>query len=151
VVTEGEEADDALGIAQTQLGPLESVIITQDKDLDMIPGLKYNFVEDETYSVTPEQGHYNFCMQLLTGDATDNIPGLPRIGKAKAKAALEGIETEDLMAAVMQMYQAHAPTEDWYEYLREQGKLLWIRQEPGQDWEPPEIPAEMEISDVSMY
>jgi hypothetical protein len=142
IVSEGEEADDALGIAQCQLGPTESVIITQDKDLDMIPGLKYDFVQDEAYSVTPEQGLYNFHIQLLMGDATDNIPGLPGIGKAKAKAALKGVELDEQMEVVMQMYQAHTPDKlEWFEYLREQGQLLWIRQKPDQMWEPPESTA----------
>jgi len=152
IVTSGEEADDALGIAQVKLGPTESVIITQDKDLDMIPGLKYDFVKDVPYSITPEQADYNFAVQLMMGDSTDNIPGLPGIGIGKAKKALEGVEPEDQMGVVMQMYQAHSPTEDWYEYLREQGKLLWIRREPEQMWEPPEIEAAaFEVGEVSMY
>ena len=152
VISEGEEADDALGIHQTSIGPNESVIISQDKDLDMIPGLKYDFVEDETYSVTEEQAMHNFYMQLLMGDTTDNIPGLPKIGKAKAKKALEGVEVEDQMGVVMQMYERHAPQADWYEYLREQGKLLWIRRVAGEIWEPPSIEAAgLEVPEVSMY
>ena len=41
-----EEADDLLGIAQTKYGPEDSVIVSLDKDLDQIPGFKYNFVKE---------------------------------------------------------------------------------------------------------
>ena len=138
VVSDGEEADDAMGIAQTRIGPLESVIVTLDKDLDMIPGLKYNFVNRVPYSITEDQGHYNFCKQLLTGDSTDNIPGLPKIGHAKAAKLLENIPQEDMMLEVALAYMRHAPKDDWLEYLREQGQLLWIRQQPNEMWEPDE-------------
>lgn len=153
VTSEGEEADDVMGYTQCALGPLDSVIVTQDKDLDMIPGLKYDFVHDEGYSVTEEQAMYNFHIQLLMGDSTDNIPGLQGIGKAKARKALEGVDPAEHMATVMQMYQAHSPKpDDWYEYLREQGKLLWIRREPDQMWEPPEVDlTQFEQAEASMY
>lgn len=152
VVSDGDEADDQLGIAQCRIEPLESIIITQDKDLDMIPGLKYDFVEDEGYSVTEDQAEYNFCVQLLMGDSTDNIPGLPGIGKAKAKKALEGVEPEGRMAVVMQMYEAHSPVAGWYAYLAEQGLLLWIRRVPGEVWSPPVIDETLyEESLGSMY
>jgi DNA polymerase-1 len=151
VVSEGEEADDALGIAQCTEGPLDSIIITQDKDLDMIPGLKYDFVQDESYSITEEQAWYNFCIQMLMGDATDNIPGLPGIGKQKAKKALAGLDHGELWHGVTAMYIAHAG-EDWWEYMREQGKLLWIRREPDEIWEPPECePDDLVPKEVSMY
>jgi hypothetical protein len=150
-VAVGEEADDLLGIDQTRIGPMDSVIVTLDKDLDMIPGLKFDFVERMAYSVTPKQAEYNFALQLLMGDATDNIPGLPGIGKAKGRKLLEGVETEDLMETVKQIYQAHVTDKDWFEYLREQGQLLWIRREPEQMWEPPPFVEEDLGEELSLY
>lgn len=130
-----EEADDLLGIAQTKYGPLDSVIISLDKDLDQIPGLKYNFMHDVRYNVTDQEAVYNFYQQLLTGDSTDNIPGLPGIGPGKAKKALHGLEKEDeLLDECCRMYQIHSGKEDWETYMKEQGQLLWIRREPGQLW-----------------
>lgn len=150
-VSEGEEADDLLGIDQCRIGPTESVIVTLDKDLDMIPGLKFDFVEREAYSVTEEQADYNFALQLLMGDSTDNIPGLQGIGKAKAKKYLDGVPREDLMEVVKQCYQAHVTHCDWYEYLKEQGQLLWIRREPGQMWEPPVFADDAVGEELSMF
>lgn len=132
-----EEADDLMGIMQTKAGPHDSIIITLDKDLDQVPGLKYNWHHDVRYDIKPEQAIYNFHLQLMSGDSTDNIPGLPGIGPGKAKKALHGLETEaEQMAEVCRMYQIHSGKEDWKEYLIEQGRLLWIRREEGEMWTP---------------
>lgn len=134
-----EEADDLLGINATKYGPHEAIIISLDKDLDQIPGLKYNWLHDVHYDVTPERAMYNFHMQLLTGDSTDNIPGLPGIGPGKAAKALHGMDTAmEQIQEVERMYQVHSGKEDWEKYLLEQGQLLWIRRFEGQMWEPPE-------------
>jgi len=136
-----EEADDLMAIEATK--DPEAIIITLDKDLDQVPGPKYNWVKDVHYEVTDKQAEYNFVMQLLTGDTTDNIPGLPGIGPGKAAKALHGLETfTEQMEEVMRMYQIHSGKEDWREYLIEQGRLLFIRREPGQMWLPPEIVAD---------
>jgi len=136
---ENEEADDLLGIWQTELGPHESVIISLDKDLDQIPGLKYNWLHDVHYDVTPERAIYNFHMQIMTGDTTDNIVGLPGIGTGKAAKALHGMETEEAqMEEVIRMFQIHSGKEDWAEYLLEMGRLVWIRRESDQLWDVPD-------------
>ena len=151
---EDEEADDLMGIAQTKAGPEDSIIISLDKDLDQIPGLKYNFMHNVHYNVTQQQADYNFCMQLMTGDTTDNIPGLPGIGPGKAAKALHGLETDygAMMEEVVRQYQIHSGKEDWKAYMIEQGQLLWIRREPDQLWQPPEIPEEeaYEIGDLTL-
>jgi len=139
IVADNEEADDLLAIYQTKLGPHESIIITIDKDLDQVPGLKYNFMHNIGYDVDQKQGDYSFCTQLLTGDSTDNIPGLPKVGPTTAAKILHGLETyQEMMEEVARQYQMRASAEDWYEYMLEQGRLLWIRREPDQMWEPPE-------------
>lgn len=135
-IADYEEADDLLAIEQTS-DPKGTVLCSLDKDLDQVPGLKYNFTQDRLYEVKPEQAHYNFHMQLMTGDSTDNVPGLPGIGPGKAAKALHGINDPfEQLQEVWRMYQIHSGTEDPWEYLREQGKLVYIRREPGEDWEP---------------
>lgn len=138
-VAENEEADDLLGIHQTKYGPDDSIILSLDKDLDQVPGLKYNWMHEVRYNVTPQQADYNFCMQLLTGDTTDNIPGLLGIGPGKAAKMLHGLEDsyEKMMEEVYNQYEIHSKKQDWEEYLKEQGQLLWIRRHPGEMWEPP--------------
>ena len=46
------EADDALAWNQTS----KTIICTIDKDLDMIPGMHYNFINNKAYSVTELEG-----------------------------------------------------------------------------------------------
>lgn len=135
IEAEYEEADDLLGIWQTKEGPENSIIISLDKDLDQIPGLKFNWVNNVHYNITPDEAMYNFHLQLMTGDTTDNIPGLPGIGPGKAAKALHGLETHDeQLAECARMYQIHSGKEDWLEYMCEQGDLLWIRRHPGELW-----------------
>jgi hypothetical protein len=141
-VAEGEEADDLLGIEQTRLGD-NSIIVTLDKDLDQIPGMKHNFMYDRTYEVTPEQAATNFHIQLLMGDTTDNIPGLPGIGIGKARKALHGLSgASEELSEVCRQYQIHSGKENWQEYLLEQGNLLHIRRYPGESWYCKEIDQE---------
>ncbi len=128
VIVDGIEADDAIGILATKHP--DSVILTIDKDLDMIPGKHYNFVKKLWYDISPVAAIYNFYRQLLTGDRTDNIPGLTGIGPKRADKILDGCVTEEeLYNACLEAYEGNL------EYMKEQGDLLWIRQnERQQAW-----------------
>jgi len=128
-VAQGIEADDALGIAQCK-GDVETVIVSIDKDLDMIPGYHYNPTHDLTYEVSEADAMMCFASQLLTGDSTDNIPGLPGVGPVAAERALGGLNTNELLEACARMYASKSGREDWFEYLIEQARLLWILREP---------------------
>jgi hypothetical protein len=140
--SEDEEADDHMGYEHYEdwlHDPHSSVIATIDKDLDMIPGLHYNFVKKETYYVTPEQGIWWFYRQCLTGDTTDNIPGIDGVGPVRAARILPPVGTPELglYGTVLQEY-AKAFGDTAEARLLEVGRLLWIRRLPGQWWNPPE-------------
>ena len=62
IMTEGEEADDAVAIASTKGNYW---IVHVDKDLDQLPGWHYNPVKDEEYYVTEFEGLYSFYKQIL--------------------------------------------------------------------------------------
>lgn len=108
VESDGCEADDLLGIEQTayEAAGVESMIVSIDKDLDMIPGWHYspeitrkNVVvrEAREYLVSPVEGLQFFYRQLLTGDPTDNIKGVVGVGKQNATRLLGGITLEHEM------------------------------------------------------
>jgi hypothetical protein len=143
VTSEDEEADDVMAYehyASWLRDPYESVIATIDKDLDMIPGLHYNFVTGNSYEITPEQGIYNFYKQCLTGDTTDNIPGIAKVGPVRAAKILEGAGgtgEAHLFGAVRQAY-IDSYGDDWAARLLEVGRLLWIRRHPNEWWNFPE-------------
>jgi 5'-3' exonuclease len=128
VVVSGMEADDAIGIDATTAA--KSLIVTIDKDLLMIPGYHYNFVTKSFSTVTTFEADRNFFQQMLSGDAIDNIPGIPMVGKIKAKKALAGAKTrEELEAIVRAEYKVHHLSENYYNEMHD---LLWIRRENGE-------------------
>ena len=123
-IVNGQEADDALGIAQTE----DTIICSIDKDLLMIPGRHYNFVKDEFITVTPDSGMRHFYMQCLTGDRSDNIKGIEKIGPKKAEKILAGCVTEqEMFNAVREAYSNDE------EFLMN-GRVLWIRRKENEDW-----------------
>lgn len=123
-VIDGQEADDALGIAQTD----DTIICSIDKDLLMIPGKHYNFVKDEFVTIDKDQAMRNFYMQCLTGDRSDNIKGIDGIGPKKAEKILVGCITEqELFDAVREAYSNDE------EFIMN-GRVLWIRRQENEDW-----------------
>lgn len=142
IYSEDEEADDTIGIAQYRMwcrDPYSTCIATVDKDLDMIPGLHYNFVKEDSYYVDEDRAMRFFYHQLLTGDSTDNIPGVPGIGPAKAATALAGVEGERPMyLTCLTLYVQSYGDEFGRDALIENARLLWIRRQEDEFWNPPE-------------
>jgi 5'-3' exonuclease len=67
-------------------------------------------------------------MQCLTGDRSDNIKGIEKIGPKKAEKILEGLVTEqDLFNAVRETYGNDE------EFIMN-GRVLWIRRKDNEDW-----------------
>jgi hypothetical protein len=134
-VIDGQEADDAIGIAAYDYGDDDEayIIMSIDKDLDMIRGWHYNFTKDIKYFVQEDETLRTFYTQVLTGDRVDNIPGLKGIGPKKAEKILKDCSTEkEMYAAVLEAYDNNE------EYLWEQARLLWIRRKENQIWQPPQ-------------
>lgn len=146
-VTDGYEADDALGINQDTVGTWEqgehlpmynTIICTIDKDLDMIPGRHYSWPivrkgavvrEGKIYEVSEIEGIKSFYRSLLVGDRTDNIFGVDGIGPVKAKKMIDNLETEEEMfERVAELYQGDM------DRLLVTGKCLWIMREENKQW-----------------
>lgn len=123
-ITDGYEADDALGITQNP----QSIICSIDKDLMMIPGKHFNFVKKEFHEVDEKQALRTFWTSMLVGDPADNIKGVPGIGKKKAPMYLDGCETEaELCEIVFSMY--NDPND-----FELNADLLWIWRKPDDRW-----------------
>jgi len=151
VLANGCEADDLLGINQKiindsyhsmilegqQQGCHESIIISLDKDLLMIPGWHYSWeISGATWTkdasktfTTPLEGLRTFYKQMLIGDKTDNIFGVTGIGKVKAAKILDDIEDEEEMIDIVHdLYN-----EDSARFLMN-AQCLWIMQREGETW-----------------
>lgn len=131
-VSQGEEADDAIAIDATEIGP-DAIIASIDKDFLQVPCKHYNFVKDEWATVEEFEGLKFFYTQVLTGDAVDNIVGLFRVGPVKAKKMLEGCDSEqELYDACINAYDGDV------DRVLENARLLWLRRYEGEMWTPPD-------------
>lgn len=138
---QGDEADDMLGILQMEAlaADEETVICSIDKDLDMLPGLHYNFspknIEKGVYDQQDPEGLRLFYKQIITGDSSDNIPGLYK--HSGIKAAKKLLEPLDSLTRSGEMYEYVL---DLFKgdkaHVDLMGKLLWIKRDPNW-WSPP--------------
>lgn len=121
------------------------ILAAIDKDLYQMPGMHYNpnKPEEGIYPVEAFDGWYSFYLQMLMGDAADNIKGLsgtkehPGGGKKKAEALLSDCKTiEELCTAVWQAYQDKWPESFdlipwwWHPEGDEEEKALSLRDMP---------------------
>lgn len=131
IVSDGEEADDLIGIAATKYGP-DTVVASIDKDMLQIPCRHYNFTRDEWTEVSELEGTKFFYKQILTGDSADNIVGLHGIGPKKASVLIDTLATEeDMWDCVVKMYNGDV------DRVVENARLLWLRRKEGELWQPP--------------
>lgn len=147
-VTDGIEADDAVGIAQC-IALDETCIAHIDKDIDMIPGNHYNFNKREFYVVSNEQGMRHFYKQLLLGDRADNIPSFDGIMRATVPKKLQHhydflmeADNDEALAHIALMYPS------WTKF-NISASCLWIQREEDDTWQKhqnPELLAELEQS-----
>lgn len=132
ILSSDEEADDLIGIASSVEGP-SCVVASIDKDMLQLPCYHFNFRTNVWQQVSEFEGLSFFYEQILTGDRADNIIGLHRVGPVKAKKILAECETEeDLWNAVVEAYDGNI------ERVVENARLLWLRREEGQLWQPPQ-------------
>ena len=133
-LVEGMEADDACGIRAYELKAKAQpyTICTIDKDLLMLEGRHYNYKRGEFSETNETEGWRRFYLQTLTGDASDNIPGLFKVTGTKAtkgiKEPLCAIEVHQEMDDYCRsVFLEKGATELQYREIQE---LLWILREP---------------------
>lgn len=142
-VVSGYEADDALGMAQSK----DTIIVSIDKDLLMVPGRHYNLNSKEVIlSRDPGKlvlyqngagdkrlkgfGFKWFCAQMLLGDPVDNIPGIKNMGPVRIYKALNGLSTEkELWSKVEQVYKERKRDD-----IDVTAQLLWIMRNEEEYW-----------------
>ena len=156
-VTEGYEADDAIGMAAHEMdveaaqrfddrGKCLFTIASDDKDLLQIAGNHYNIRTQKHIQVTPDEAIWMFYFQLLVGDSVDNIKGCKGIGKVKAERALGmGMSEYELFEICRNLYNND-------EELLMNGQLLYILREEGKIWQyPQQVVTELEQEVESAY
>lgn len=153
-IVNGIETDDMLGIRQTQLDG-NSRICSLDKDLLMIAGNHFNWVNQEFKLVSPLDGLRCFYKQLILGDKSDNIPGFDGAMRGTCPKFIGKLQAPiDSMTDELEMYEyvcdVYAETEmeqempgeavtwEWHHHkLHRNASLLYILKEEGKHWQPP--------------
>ncbi len=143
------EADDKLGIEACK-DPDGTIIVHQDKDINMIPGNHYDFVSDKFMKVhepgilvlnktggkKPKKvlsgnGIKWFYAQMLLGDRCDNIPGIRGVGDVAAYKLLKDCkEEQEMIDKVLKVYYTKLSSDIEKRFL-EVADLLWILRKPG--------------------
>lgn len=134
------EADDLIAIRAKELGKDSCIIVSMDKDLKQIGGYYWSYykqlVKDENGEViydedgfeereykqteidyiTNKEAEYLFWEQMLTGDPSDNIKGVYRVGKVGAKKILK--DSKNYFISVARTYIEKNQKQDfWNNYL----------------------------------
>lgn len=149
----GQEADDMIGIEQYRIakekGSFEHTVIASiDKDLRGLEGYHYNLNSRVLDYVDEETASKNFYKQLLTGDNTDNIPGLTKLLKLQGRTEEANKISYGHYLKNFNNYMLEHTAEECYTYvmdsyshygfgdkeINEIGDLLWMRREPNQIW-----------------
>jgi len=141
-VIDGMEADDALAINQTK----DTCIASIDKDLLQVPGKHYDFYHDKRLTITRSEAIKRLYGQIIAGDSTDNIGGVPGIGIKGAYKLLElapfsergyyGVAKEAYYKAVEKnemCFGGLGPDEA----LVENARLVYLLRSPSDEWNPP--------------
>lgn len=105
---EGIEAEDAVSMIAHYHNYKDTVIAHIDKDLMQIPGLHYNYSTQASNIVSSVEAARSLYKQVLMGDTTDNLPGIPGIGKAKSmKILANGNNSIDFMMLALDAFIKH--------------------------------------------
>jgi DNA polymerase-1 len=136
-VQDGIEADDALGIHQTE----DTIICSLDKDLLQIAGHHYRWAigttkwtkEEERLHISEIDGLRNFFISSLVGDRSDNIIGVDGLGPVKSKRLLDGCESFKEMYDICR--EQYNDDERYHRNL----KLLWILRKHDEEFDPDAI------------
>lgn len=164
------EADDGMSSSQYAIVAAghgdKTIIVSKDKDLRMVPGWHMDWDSGEVYHTEGfgklwfddkgklrGNGHKWFWAQMLTGDAADNVQGLPfvmtehtskpkRVGPAMAYSLLNHLESaKDAFHMIKSLYERtghnlgfkHWSTGEqvaWQRVFVSEAQLLWMRREP---------------------
>lgn len=104
-----------------------TVICSPDKDvLYQNVGKHYNYGKAEFVKVTLEESIRFLWKQVLMGDSTDGIEGLPKIGEKTAEKILKDVEIDDMPSVVLKQYIFMFGVAEGINKYTETFKLIYI-------------------------
>lgn len=100
----GLEGDDVLGLLMTGSQYPDPIMVAIDKDMRTVPGRL--LVDNELVVTTEQEANMNWMLQTLTGDVSDNYPGIKGCGPKTAAKVLDGAKNlPEMWALVVAAYK----------------------------------------------
>jgi len=110
---DGMEADDAMVMAHLENQQF-SIIASVDKDFNQVHGRHFDIGSKWVKrTISKKEAKFFLYSQILTGDSVDGIPGIFRMGEAKASKVLAGATCEKEL-----FYRC---VEEWIKYAKKLG------------------------------
>lgn len=129
-IEEPFEADDLIGMNHI---PGETVVISYDKDLRCLEGTHFNWPKNEVFEVTYPDNVWFFWYQMLVGDQSDAIKGVPKIGDVKATKLLDKEKPSEWKTIVETKYK-DAFGDNWFSEFDTTARLLHILRDPSKEY-----------------
>lgn len=107
------EADDIIAFfaEKYRTANMDFVICSPDKDMKQLPGRHYNYkmsgsgsLIDSFVDIYDTEANLNFYIQVVSGDSSDNLMGVPGLGPVKAKKLLLDVDPILYKSTVIQAY-----------------------------------------------
>lgn len=121
------EADDALAICSKHFGVENCIIVSHDSDMLQLIGTHYNPIKHLLREVDGNEARFNFFRKMLTGCSTDNVPGVPQIGKVKSKKILDNTKVQDYASKVKKCFIDYYGEEKGNERYEEVYNLIRLK------------------------
>ena len=122
------EADDIVSALQDD----RTYIISRDKDLLQVPGHHYDPSTNGLKLITNEEALQSLASQMITGDNTDNISGIPGRGPKAAEKLINESQVKNLPMKVLRMYMEKYGILHGLDAFCENYMLIKVREDRGE-------------------
>lgn len=148
IVVDGMEVDDAVAIeslkhwhydyyeGHKEFILQDAIICSPDKDLNQIPGWHYEYNKQMAYWVSEADALRALYVQILAGDASDNVQGIPGVGPKTAERLLEKANSREEMYGIALSEYTKAYGDSGYNKLLEMATLVYIKRTEEDQWKP---------------
>ena len=119
------EADDLVAIYREDCD--NSIICSPDKDvLKQVDSVHFNYRTAKKIGTTKTDSEKFLWKQMLMGDSTDGIGGIPKVGEKTADKWLDPIKVKDMPGFVLDKYIEKFGTHEGVHKYSETFKLVYI-------------------------
>ena len=117
------EADDLVAVYSDE----NTMICSPDKDvLYQVDGRHYNYRTAEFVETTDVEAEIFLWKQMLMGDPTDGIPGIPKVGAKTADTWLNNVQLQEMPQFVLEKYIEKFGISEGITKFAETFKLVYI-------------------------